>query len=146
VQSLPAGLEGGEPGNQSGAIPNGPNGLHRPTAGDAMSDDANPQSSMILYRTEDGLTRVQCRFENETIWLTQALIAELFQKDVRTINEHLVNIYDEGELSRDSTIRNFRIVRLEGSREVVRAIEHYSLPMKQRQEFHSQSTLRDLRG
>ncbi|MCX5682697.1 MAG: virulence RhuM family protein [Planctomycetota bacterium] len=93
-----------------------------------MSDDANPQSSMILYQTEDGLTRVQCRFENETIWLTQALIADLFQKDVRTINEHLVNIYDEGELSREATIRNFRIVRLEGSREVARDIEHYSLP------------------
>ncbi|MCX5685095.1 MAG: virulence RhuM family protein [Planctomycetota bacterium] len=93
-----------------------------------MSDDANPQSSMILYQTEDGLTRVQCRFDNETIWLTQALIADLFQKDVRTINEHLVNIYDEGELSREATIRNFRIVRLEGSREVARDIEHYSLP------------------
>jgi hypothetical protein len=93
-----------------------------------MSDDANPQSSMILYQTEDGLTRVQCRFENETIWLTQALIADLFQKDVRTINEHLVNIYDEGELTREATIRNFRIVRLEGSREVSREIEHYSLP------------------
>jgi len=93
-----------------------------------MSNDAIPQSSMILYQTEDGLTRVECRFEDETIWLTQALIAELFQKDVRTVNEHLVNIYDEGELSRDSTIRNFRIVRREGSREVSREIEHYSLP------------------
>jgi len=93
-----------------------------------MSNESHPQSSMILYQTEDGLTRVQCRFEDETLWLTQALIAELFQKDVRTINEHLVNIYDEGELSPDSTIRKFRIVRLEGSREVSREIEHYSLP------------------
>jgi hypothetical protein len=92
-----------------------------------MPDDA-PQSSLILYQTEDGRTRIQCRFENETVWLTQALIAELFQKDVRTINEHLVNIFDEGELSREATIRKFRIVRREGAREVVRAIEHYSLP------------------
>ena len=93
-----------------------------------MPDDAMPQSGIILYQTADGRTRIQCRFEHETLWLTQALIAELFQKDVRTINEHLVNVYDEGELSRDSTIRNFRIVRREGSREVAREIEHYSLP------------------
>ncbi len=87
-----------------------------------------PQSSIILYQTEDGRTRIQCRFENETIWLTQALIAELFQKDVRTINEHLVNVFEENELSREATIRKFRIVRREGAREVAREIEHYSLP------------------
>jgi hypothetical protein len=84
-------------------------------------------SSLILYQTEDGRTRIQCRFENETIWLTQALIAELFQKDVRTINEHLVNIFEEGELSREATIRKYRIVRLEGTREVAREVEHYRL-------------------
>ena len=89
--------------------------------------DETPQSEMILYQTEDGRTRIQCRFENESIWLTQALIAELFQKDVRTINEHLVNIFDEGELSREATIRKFRIVRSEGTREVAREIEHYNL-------------------
>src|SRR5476651_2006576 len=82
-----------------------------------MSDNEPPQSSIILYQTEDGRTRIQCRFENETIWLTQALLAELFQKDVRTINEHLVNIFEEGELSREATIRKFRIVRQEGTRE-----------------------------
>jgi hypothetical protein len=92
-----------------------------------MPDNQPPQSGIILYQTEDGRTRIECRFENETIWLTQKLIGELFQKDVRTINEHLINIYDEGELSRDSTIRNFRIVRVEGSREVAREIEHYNL-------------------
>ena len=71
--------------------------------------------------------RIQCRFEGEAIWLTQALIAELFQKDVRTINEHLVNIFAEGELTREATIRKFRIVRTEGKREVAREIEHYNL-------------------
>ena len=86
-----------------------------------------PASQLILYQTEDGRTRVQCRFQDETIWLTQALLAELFQKDVRTINEHLVHIFDEGELRREATIRKFRIVRVEGSREVARDIEHYSL-------------------
>ena len=93
-----------------------------------MPGNEQPQSSFVLYRTEDGRTRIQCRFENETIWLTQALIAELFQKDVRTINEHLVNIFEEGELSREATIRKFRIVRREGKREVTRDVEHYSLP------------------
>jgi hypothetical protein len=88
---------------------------------------SEPNSSLILYQTEDGRTRIQCRFENETIWLTQALIAELFQKDVRTINEHLVNIFEEGELSREATIRKFRIVRFEGAREVAREVEHYRL-------------------
>src|ERR1019366_1559297 len=62
-----------------------------------------------------------------TVWLSQALIAELFQKDVRTINEHLVNIFEEGELSREATIRKFRIVRQEGTREVTREVEHYNL-------------------
>jgi hypothetical protein len=93
-----------------------------------MPDNEQPQSSIILYQTEDGRTRIQCRFDLDTIWLTQALLAELFQKDVRTINEHLVNIFEEGELSREATIRKFRIVRLEGAREVAREVEHYSLP------------------
>ena len=86
-----------------------------------------PQSSLILYQTEDGRTRIQCRFEDETVWLSQALMAELFQKDVRTINEHLVNIFEEGELSRGATIRKFRIVRREGAREIAREVEHYNL-------------------
>lgn len=92
-----------------------------------MSEDAAPQSHLILYQTEDGRTRIQCRFENETVWLSQALMAELFQKDVRTINEHLVNIFDEGELRREATIRKFRIVRVEGKRQVSREVEHYNL-------------------
>ena len=86
-----------------------------------------PGGTFLLYQTEDGRTRIQCRFEDETIWLTQALIAELFQKDVRTVNEHLVNIFDEGELQREATIRKFRIVRAEGRREVSRDVEHYRL-------------------
>lgn len=92
-----------------------------------MSDPAAPSSELILYQTEDGRTRIQCRLEDDTLWLTQALMAELFQKDVRTINEHLVNIFDEGELGREATIRRFRIVRTEGNRSVSREIEHYNL-------------------
>lgn len=92
-----------------------------------MSDEI-PRSSIILYQTEDGRTRIECRFESETIWLTQALIAELFQITVPTVSEHLKGIYDDGELVPGPTIRKFRIVRLEGTREVARDIEHYSLP------------------
>lgn len=85
------------------------------------------RGEILLYQTEDGRTRLECRFEDETVWLSQALMAELFQKDVRTINEHLLNIFKEGELDPGTTIRKFRIVRQEGSRQVLRQIEHYSL-------------------
>ena len=89
----------------------------------AMNEGNPPQSSMILYLTEDGRTRIQCRFENETLWLTQALIAELFQIGVNTVNHHLKEIYEDSELPREATIRQYRIVRLEGTREVAREIE-----------------------
>ena len=94
---------------------------------DGYADESSSQGEIIFYQKEDGRTRVECRFEKETLWLTQALMAELYQKDVRTINEHLNNIYQEGELDPGATIRKFRIVRTEGSREVAREIEHYSL-------------------
>jgi len=83
-------------------------------------DPAPPTGEMVLYQTEDGRTRVECRFVDETLWLSQALIGELFQKDVRTVNEHLQNIYQEGEIEEQATIRKFRIVRREGPREVER--------------------------
>jgi hypothetical protein len=92
------------------------------------ADQPVPNSEIILYQTEDGRTRVECRFADENLWLTQALMAELFQKDVRTINEHLANIFEEGELGREATIRKFRIVRREGTRNVAREVEHYNLP------------------
>jgi hypothetical protein len=93
-----------------------------------MRESKEPQTSIILYQTEDGRTRIQCRFENETIWLTQMLIAELFQISVPTVNEHLKGIFAEGELVPEATIRKFRIVRSEGTRQVTRELEHYSLP------------------
>lgn len=82
---------------------------------------------ILLYQTEDGRTRIECRFENETLWLSQAMMADLFQVTIPTINEHLKGIYAEGELEPDPTIRRFRIVRLEGVRQVTREIEHYNL-------------------
>jgi len=92
-----------------------------------MIESREPMGEIVLYQTPDGQTRVECRFADETLWLSQALIAELFDKDVRTINEHLQNIFDEGELDREATIRRFRMVRQEGTRQVSREIEHYSL-------------------
>jgi hypothetical protein len=86
-----------------------------------------PSGEIVLYQTEDGQARVECRFQDETIWLTQALISELFTVTVPTVNEHLKNIFDEQELDPGATIRKLRIVRREGKREVTRDIEHYSL-------------------
>jgi hypothetical protein len=100
------------------------------TAGEeGMKKPESPQSAIVLYQTEDGRTRIQCRFEDETVWLTQAMMAELFQIGVNTVNHHLKELYEEGELQREATIRRYRIVRPEGGREVSREIEHYSLPV-----------------
>lgn len=92
-----------------------------------MTEDLQPTGEFILYTTEDGQTRVECRFQDETIWLSQALIAKLFDRDVRTVNEHLQNLFEEEELAPEATIRKFRIVRQEGTRQVARVIEHYNL-------------------
>ncbi len=88
-----------------------------------------PNSQLIIYQTEDGDARLEVRLEDDTVWLSQKLMAELFQRDVRTINEHIQNIFKEGELPVDSTIRNFRIVQLESEREVARNVEFYNLDM-----------------
>ena len=86
-----------------------------------------PVGEIVLYRTEDGRTRLECRFADDNLWLSQALMAELFDVTVPTVNEHLKGIYGDGELDPSATIRRFRIVRQEGRRQVVREIEHYSL-------------------
>ena len=83
-----------------------------------------------IFQSDDGQAQVEVRFEQETLWLSQLQMAELFDKDVRTVNEHIKNIYSEQELiSSEATIRKFRIVRQEGSRQVKREIDHYNLDM-----------------
>ncbi|MDO9593232.1 MAG: RhuM family protein, partial [Erysipelotrichaceae bacterium] len=72
------------------------------------------KSDLILYQTEDGQTRIEIRLQDETVWMSQKLLAALFQKDIRTINEHIKNIFAEGELVPDSVIRNFRITAADG--------------------------------
>jgi hypothetical protein len=74
-----------------------------------------PSGNMLIY--QDGATRLQVRLDGQTVWLPQRLIAELFQITVPTANEHLANIYDERELDPTATIRKFRIVQIEGSRQ-----------------------------
>ena len=75
-------------------------------------------SQIIIYQTESGLTKIDVRLESETVWLTQKSMAELFQTTVPNINIHLKNIFDEGELDPNRTIKESLIVRLEGNREV----------------------------
>jgi len=94
-----------------------------------MNEKLPAKGEFLLYQTDDGQVKIDVRLEDETIWLSQRLMAELFQKDVRTINEHIQNIYKEGELEPESTIRKFRIVQKEGSREVSREVDFYNLDM-----------------
>jgi hypothetical protein len=76
-----------------------------------MSGELVPTNpgEFLFYQTDDGRTRIEVRFEGDTVWLSQKIMAELFQKDVRTISEHIRNIFDEGELQEGAVIRNFRI-------------------------------------
>lgn len=88
-------------------------------------------SEFILYNTEDGKSEIKIILDNETksIWLSQKQMAELFDVSIKTINEHVVNIYEEGELKENPTIRNFRIVQREGERDVEREVTHYNLKL-----------------
>lgn len=86
------------------------------------------KGEIIIYKAAEG-PELRVRFEGETVWLSQAEIAALFEKDVRTINDHIKNVYKEAELSQNQTIRNFRIVQKEGTKEVKRDINFYNLDM-----------------
>ncbi len=94
-----------------------------------MSADVpeGPQSELILFRADDAQTHVQVRLEGDTVWLSQLQLADLYEVSVKTISEHLQNVYAEGELEPERTIRKFRIVQIEGSRQVKREVDHYHL-------------------
>ena len=85
------------------------------------------ESEIILYTTPSGEVKIDIRFEDETFWLTQKKLAALFDVEVHTINYHLKEIFKSGELSEDSTIRKYRIVQTEGTRQVSREVEFYNL-------------------
>jgi hypothetical protein len=85
------------------------------------------ESNIILYKTPNGQVSIQVQYEDGSFWLTQKRMAELFGVDVRTINEHLQNIYKNAELQQDSTTRKIRIVQQEGKREVSRELDFYNI-------------------
>lgn len=87
------------------------------------------QSNIIIYRTEDGQARIAVHFEDETVWLTQQQMADLFQTSRTNVVEHIRHIYEEGELEEAATCRKFRQVRQEGSRQVERSLPHYNLDL-----------------
>jgi len=84
---------------------------------------------ILIYQTEDGLTKLDVRMEDETVWLTQQQMAELFQTSRTNVVDHIKNIYEEGELDENSTCRKFRQVRMEGNRQVTRELPFYNLDM-----------------
>ena len=102
-----------------------------------MSDDLNPPENsaasdkpggeFLLYTTEDGKSRVECRFENETIWLSQALMAELFETTPQNITLHLKALAEDGEIDLKATCKDYLQVRSEGKRQVKRQVRHYNL-------------------
>lgn len=85
------------------------------------------KGKLVIYKDKRGETKLDVRLRDETVWLSQKQMSTLFNKDVRTINEHIQNIYSDKELNRELTIRNFRIVQLEGRKQVIRKIDHYNL-------------------
>ena len=87
------------------------------------------KSHFLIYESEDGQLKLDVRFEGETVWLPQAMIAELFQSSKANVSEHIANIYAEGELLPEATVRKFRTVRQEGSSSVERELDYYNLDL-----------------
>ena len=94
-----------------------------------MKNNANNNGNIVIYQSEDGNTKINVNLQDETVWLSQQQLAELYQSSRTNIVEHIRNIYEEGELSEVSTCRNFRQVRREGKRDVCREIPFYNLDM-----------------
>jgi hypothetical protein len=93
-----------------------------------MSDDTPPPSELLLYRGQDERTRLEVRLSGDSVWLSQRQIAALYDVSVPTVNEHLAAAFEDGEIEPERTIRKFRIVQVEGGREVRRLVDHYALP------------------
>lgn len=92
-----------------------------------MRSETPLDGELILYQTADGRTRVECRFHDETLWLSQALMAELFQTTPQNITQHLKALYQEGEISEAATCKDYLQVRQEGQRQVRRSVRYYNL-------------------
>ena len=93
------------------------------------------KGELIIYQTEDGLTKIDVRMENETVWLSLDQMAELFQRDKSTISRHIKNVFQEGELTEDATVANFATVQSEGDRQVTRNITYFNLDVIMRMQI-----------
>lgn len=88
-----------------------------------------PAGEFVMFASDDGEVRVECRFEHETLWLPQATIANLYQVTPQAITQHIKAIYEEGELEQSATCKSYLQVQREGTRQVSRNMLHYSLPV-----------------
>src|SRR5690606_27377514 len=88
-----------------------------------------PNGEFLLFASDDGRVRIECRFEGETLWLSQAMMAELYQVTPQAITQHIRSVYEEGELDQNATCKDYLQVQQEGKRQVKRNITHYSLPL-----------------
>ena len=86
-------------------------------------------NKIVIYQTEDGKTQLDVKLENETVWLTQAQLVQLFDSSKANVSEHIKHIYEDGELTADSTVRKFRTVQTEGKRQVGRNVTYYNLDL-----------------
>ena len=89
----------------------------------------NQKSQIIIYKAENGQVKIDVRFENETVWLTQNALADLFQTTKQNISLHINNIFEEAELTREATVKYYLTVQKEGEREVSRDLEYYNLDL-----------------
>jgi len=94
-----------------------------------ITNNIPSKSQIIIYKTETGETKIDVRFENETVWLTQNALADLFQTTKQNISQHIKNIFEEKELLETSTVKKFFTVQREGNREIKREIDHYNLDL-----------------
>ena len=85
------------------------------------------KAEIVIYQTPDSQTNLEARFEDETIWLTQAQIVSLFLSSKANVSEHIKHIFQTNELTAQTTVRNFRTVQIEGARKVIRHLDHYGL-------------------
>ena len=92
-----------------------------------MSKDLPGKSQFLVYEAEDGRIKIDVRLEDETVWLTQQLMADLFQSSKQNINHHIQSIYQDGELATEATVKKYLTVRREVNREVSRLLDYYNL-------------------
>jgi hypothetical protein len=92
-------------------------------------ENRQQESQIIIYQTEDGTTKLEVRLENETVWLSQKMLAELFQTTKQNISLHIQSIYEEQELFPEATVKKYLTVQTEGTRNVERLIDFYNLDM-----------------